>query len=665
MHTTRSPRALALALGLLPILGACSGGNSAPTPAPDLSVDAGEDLGSKTGRTVTLQAQVSNGIGDLSYSWTQLTGTSVTLSDPSAAAPTFTAPYAVRDTPSLLSFRVTVADADGRSSSDEVEVSVGHAERAVFLSEAQGVGVAELVLFDLALGTSRIISGDADRFWDVISWAWSPDETALVFTRTRDGSAYESYVVAPDGTGRTLMASSTSAPSPSWLPDGSAVVFLSDVEGTGPRELFSCPPDGSSTTRLHPEPVAGGEVAEFVIPPDGSRVVFRGDLDTDGQMELYSAAPDGSNPMKISRAQVAGGNVSTWTFSDDGGRVAYLADAETDGTNELYAVDPDGSNPVKLSGALVVGGSVLSFAWAPGGDRLCYLADQDTDGRNELYAVDADGSDAVKLSGPNPGGGNVVGDYVWSPTGAHVAFRGDLATASTTELFAVAADGSSLSLLNDTMVVDGDIFAFEWSPDGSRIAYAGDQDTDGMTELFCVAPDHSERVRISPPLVAGGDVVSAGIAWAPDGSRVLFRASAFADLALHAFSATPDGDIDRLTPSVLIGNVEEFGWAPDSSGVLIRGNLRTYSQELFHCAADGAGFKVVSPVTGTVLPEVQEFRWAPDSSTAAYLSTQRSYFAADLFTIDLATGKATPHTTNFYGSAARGIRWAPDGSDTP
>lgn len=58
----------------------------------------------------------------VSYLWTQLSGTSVTLSDPTSAAPTFTAPDAPAAGLTLV-FEVTVSDSD-LSNTDEVTITI-------------------------------------------------------------------------------------------------------------------------------------------------------------------------------------------------------------------------------------------------------------------------------------------------------------------------------------------------------------------------------------------------------------------------------------------------------------------------------------------------------------------------------------------------------------
>ena len=65
----------------------------------------------------------TNGATITGYLWEQTGGTAVTLSDTSAAKPTFTSP-AVEANGMLLTFRLTVTDSNGLTAFDTVDVNV-------------------------------------------------------------------------------------------------------------------------------------------------------------------------------------------------------------------------------------------------------------------------------------------------------------------------------------------------------------------------------------------------------------------------------------------------------------------------------------------------------------------------------------------------------------
>ena len=85
--------------------------------------DAGTNLNARPGETVTLDGSGSRDPdGDsLTYSWTQVGGTDVSLSGSSGTSPSFTAPPVAEDT---LTFEVVVSDGNGNMDADTVDVHV-------------------------------------------------------------------------------------------------------------------------------------------------------------------------------------------------------------------------------------------------------------------------------------------------------------------------------------------------------------------------------------------------------------------------------------------------------------------------------------------------------------------------------------------------------------
>jgi len=89
--------------------------NTAPT------VDLGENIQVNSGQTVSLTATASDAENDaLTYSWSQTTGTSVTLSETDKQTTSFVAP----STSTNLVFEITVSDSKGLTATDTINVSV-------------------------------------------------------------------------------------------------------------------------------------------------------------------------------------------------------------------------------------------------------------------------------------------------------------------------------------------------------------------------------------------------------------------------------------------------------------------------------------------------------------------------------------------------------------
>jgi TolB protein len=82
---------------------------------------------------------------------------------------------------------------------------------------------------------------------------WSPDGTAIAFSRSEDGSlsTWEIYVMASDGTGlRRLTNNSSLDDYPRWSPDGTMLCFGSDRSESSHWEIYTMAADGSSVMRV-------------------------------------------------------------------------------------------------------------------------------------------------------------------------------------------------------------------------------------------------------------------------------------------------------------------------------------------------------------------------------------------------------------------------------
>lgn len=134
--------------------------NTAPT------ANAGIDQTVKKQLQVTLNGSASSDSDGLiaSYSWSQLAGTSVTLSDASSASPTFAGPdISVTET---LSFELTVIDNDGDASMDTVAIVISAETCARGITCAYIIGGGDTVsVYDVADKSlqATVLVGDDPR----------------------------------------------------------------------------------------------------------------------------------------------------------------------------------------------------------------------------------------------------------------------------------------------------------------------------------------------------------------------------------------------------------------------------------------------------------------------------------------------------------------------
>lgn len=145
-----------LTLSLATVATGCGGGGGEPANTPPIA-EAGPNQTVDESVTVTLDGSGSRDAeGSITYSWIQTSGTTVTLSSDSAVRPTFESPLLLAD--ELLVFRLTVTDANGASSFDDVSIQVVHAN----LLPTADAGPDQAVL----AGTFVVLDGSASSDLD-------------------------------------------------------------------------------------------------------------------------------------------------------------------------------------------------------------------------------------------------------------------------------------------------------------------------------------------------------------------------------------------------------------------------------------------------------------------------------------------------------------------
>lgn len=166
---------------------------------PVANAGANQDVGA--GATVMLDGSASSDDGgSLAYSWTQVGGATVALSDPAAAQPTFTA-----DTASYT-FLLTVTDDSGQTAADSVTVNVTGSAPVADAGTDQSVAAAAIVKLD----GSRSASSD----FGTLSYAWTQSGGASVnlsgdttvqptFTAPFGTASYAFLLTVTDEQGRT------------------------------------------------------------------------------------------------------------------------------------------------------------------------------------------------------------------------------------------------------------------------------------------------------------------------------------------------------------------------------------------------------------------------------------------------------------------------------
>jgi Tol biopolymer transport system component len=542
----------------------------------------------------------------------------------------------------------------------------------VFIADKETVGVNELyaALYD---GFSVVkLSGTIPPGTDVIDFKISPDGTRVAFRvgQVLPPVPIELYVSDIDGgtppakvsgplalNGNVEVLPALNFDAFGWSPDSTMIAYIADQNvGDGDvYELFVW--DGSTNFPVSGALVSGGLVLEFEWAPDSSLIAYRATQDIAGVRELYTNLPSAiSTAVKVSSPLGGGSDVDApsptttdaFQWAPDSSLIAYLADVTND-VFELFTTLPDGSGvPDKVSADLSGSLDVNEFKWAPDSSLIAYIADQDSNDVFELFtakrniALPTVFDPPVQVSGAmhtDLDGGDVL-DFEWAPDSSLIAYRADQDFNEVIELYASQPSVTSTFTKVNILIPDGDPRdvdvilgsnedVFEWSPDSSSIAYIADQESDDIFEIFTaeltsiMPPAFDTPIKVHPDLTGNEDVQE--FKWAPDSSRIAYRANQVDVAAIELFStllsALPDPSANSMISGPLTpgGNVdtppgssaEIFVWAPDNSRIAyLADQVANDVFELFSSLADGSGNGNIS---GPIDPggDVSAFEYEP------------------------------------------------------
>ena len=200
----------------------------------------------------------------------------------------------------------------------------GSGNHDIYIADSDGTNITKLTF---------------ETSWDN-AWSWSPDSQWITFTSDRDGN-WELYKMTTDGKNVTRLTNDTAEDGwPSWTPDGKRIVFASNRDGNW--EIYSMDIDGENVTRLTNRPDTY-DTYPFVSP-DGTQIVFSSQVEAANEGEIYVMNIDGSNERRLTNT-VALNYAPSW--SPDGTKILFASDR--DGNDNIYVMNADGSDTQRLT----------------------------------------------------------------------------------------------------------------------------------------------------------------------------------------------------------------------------------------------------------------------------------------------------------------------------
>jgi Tol biopolymer transport system component len=231
------------------------------------------------------------------------------------------------------------------------------------------------------------------------------------------------------------------------------------------------------------------------------------------------------------------------------GRIAYVSDGD------IYTANPDGTDARPVTSGPEIDGRPI---WSHVGSKVAFFRWFSTSATGaDLMVLDVDNGTVMEIVK----GAEDPSVPSWSPDDQMLTFSHGVAPS----VFVAAADGSSQST---QLVLLGVARAPVWSPDGKRIAYT--VPASGSESLHVANADGSGSKALTRSAYAafahGFGHGSMGLAWSPDGTRILFAAGE--DQAMDLYVVDADGQ----TPERRIASdaKNEYGatWSPDGTRIV-------------------------------------------------------------------------------------------------
>ncbi|TVS13640.1 MAG: hypothetical protein EA419_01400, partial [Wenzhouxiangella sp.] len=320
-----------------------------------------------------------------------------------------------------------------------------------------------------------------------------------------DGPAWaELHVIDQAGVSRAFITGQVNVGQIGWMPDSSAITFVSRRGDDSQSALYRIPVTGGEARRLV---TVGTGVAGYSLSPDGEQVALIGTEPLDDELQdLHDKGFD----------QII--------FEEDWRPRRLWVGGLEDGDPALVETD----------------GSVQRVQWSPAGDRLAIVVTprqlvDDTLMFQRIRIVRPDGEELGRIDNPGK-----LGQSAWSPDGEHFAFIATKSIHDTREgrLMVAGRDGGDwLNLLPN---LEGHVWHVDWY--GDRVLFISYEGVEAR--VGHIAVDGSDEVT----LYHDEGVIFEGLSVAENG-RLVFPVNSPGHPREVYAAAEAGAAVERLTVS--------------------------------------------------------------------------------------------------------------------
>lgn len=488
-----------------------------------------------------------------------------------------------------------------------------------------------------------------------------PDPISLPFV--------EPFVQGPDSGFSTRLNDTSQSLSQDFQiyrisPDGSRVIYLSEIRRFSEFDLFSVPIPGGIPTKIAEGvlPINFSTLSNFgfKISPDGSRVVYRGrDVQAGDNVGLFSVPITGGTPIRL-HGDFTGDQESSvfsdrdFEFSPDGTRVVYRVEASASDTLDegLFSVPVTGGEPIRLNGDLPEAGRVKAgFKISSDSTRVIYVADQSFLRVDEIFSASITGGESVRL---NPefspvGEFRQVGEFDITPDASRVVYEARQFSSNSSSggvLFSVPTRGGSAIRLSQ---VGSEVFFgdanFLITPNGESLVYLANASRDPH-QLFSVPITGGASIRLDQGEDDNFVRIFRDFEITPDGSRVVYVLNNVFSNESQLLSVQITGGESivlnqELNPSEVF---REGRVSPDGTRVIYLTRLSTGDanerlDRLFSVPILGGDSVMLNDNSAFFRNSLSEQQlFSPDGSRVIYVSDQSIEGVNELFSVPITGG---------------------------
>ena len=318
-------------------------------------------------------------------------------------------------------------------------------------------------------------------------------------------------------------ATSSTSPGGSKMNLKGRIVFRSDKDGDGKREIYIMNADGTGLKDLTPN--TGFDPDKPVVSPNGQRVACVGFMKFsvygDKDFSILIANTDGSGFFKLFKENLER-KCEHICWSPDGKKIAYSHLVKRGMVNEIDSVEiciseVDGEKwwPTGLTPREALDSEP---SWSPKGDKIAFCSDGD------IYFCNPDGSGRVKLTNNQRSS-----QPTWAPDGRQIAY------VVGSDICVMSLDNRVARFLTNDHYNDG---SPKWSPDGKRIVF---QTKFENSEIRVVNVDGTGLKRLTE-----NKFMDASACWSPDGTKLVFVSDRDTNQGIYVMN--PDGtDVAKIS----------------------------------------------------------------------------------------------------------------------